>query len=85
MFGVVDASNLLDATDQYFGDHITPITGEERVENQLANRFETSLRKALSAKPDPDIQAKAKGLFRREDVVVDLEKEFMKAMSRMSR
>ncbi len=85
VFGVVDASNLLDATDQYFGDHITPITGEERVENQLANRFETSLRKALSAKPDPDIQAKAKGLFRREDVVVDLEKEFMKAMSRMSR
>jgi hypothetical protein len=82
VFGMVTCSNLQDAAEQYFGDHITPITGVERKEEILVSQFERELRRAFQTEPAPELDLAARSLFRREDAILSLEKEFQLAVER---
>ncbi|MGC8669429.1 MAG: glycosyltransferase [Chthonomonadales bacterium] len=81
VYGLVTAQNLEEAAEQYFGDHMTPITGVDRDERLLVGHFTQALRAALTEPrpPDPVLLTNARRLFRREEAVLPLERVFADA------
>ena len=81
VYGLVTTANLEEAAEQYFGDHMTPITGVERDEGSLVERFAIALRSALlnGDGPAPELRAQARRLFRSQDAVLPLEQALMAA------
>lgn len=75
VYGLVTADNLEEAAEQYFGDHMTPITGVDRDDTRLVEDFARALRAALLSGDSPaaGLLAHARCLFRREEAVVPLE------------
>jgi glycosyltransferase involved in cell wall biosynthesis len=80
VFGLVSPENLEVGTEQSFGDHITPITGVIRDDATLVPRLRDSLRQAFENvagwKDSPSPYARP--VFRREDAIEVVEREFVK-------
>jgi hypothetical protein len=77
VFGLVSMGNLKDGAEQYFGDHMTPITGVERDDRLFVNQLVDAIPKGLEAgMGSTDLEGHARSMFRREEGIEIIEREF---------